>query len=41
MAPEILLEGRLSKAADVYAFGLTMWEAYTGKHAYQGALSLR
>ena len=24
MAPEIMLEGRISKAADVYAFGITL-----------------
>eukprot|EP00983_Pelagomonas_calceolata_P055908 1144356-Pelagomonas_calceolata.AAC.2 len=29
MAPEVLLEGRVSKAADVYAFGITLWELYT------------
>ena len=26
MAPETLMEGRVSKAADVYAFGITLWE---------------
>ncbi len=31
MAPEILLHGRVSKAADVYAFGITMWEVMTGE----------
>jgi len=36
MAPEILLEGRVSKAADVYAFGITMWELFTGGHPFQG-----
>ncbi len=36
MAPEILLEGRVSKAADVYAFGVTMWELFTAGHAFQG-----
>ena len=25
MAPEILMEGRISKAADIYAFGMTLW----------------
>lgn len=30
MAPEVLMEGKISKAADVYAFGMTLWELYTG-----------
>jgi hypothetical protein len=34
MAPEMLLKGRQSKAADVYAFGLVMWEIYTGGRAF-------
>lgn len=33
---EILLEGRVSKAADVYAMGITMWEMYTGRRAFEG-----
>jgi len=36
MAPEVLLEGRVSKAADVYAFGITLWELFTGGKPYQG-----
>mmetsp|Transcript_4672 Transcript_4672/g.14117 ORF Transcript_4672/g.14117 Transcript_4672/m.14117 type:complete len:888 (-) Transcript_4672:1869-4532(-) len=36
MAPEILLEGRVSKAADVYAFGVTLWELFTGGRAFKG-----
>ena len=36
MAPEVLLEGKQSKAADVYAFGLVMWEIYTGGRAFSG-----
>ncbi len=30
MPPELLAEGRLSKAADVYAFGVLLWELVTG-----------
>jgi serine/threonine protein kinase len=36
MAPEALLHGRISKAADVYSFGITLWEMFTGAHAYAG-----
>jgi len=36
MPPELLCEGRLSKAADVYAFGVLMWELVTGKRPYAG-----
>jgi hypothetical protein len=37
MAPEALLQGRISKAGDVYAYGITLWELFTGGQAYQGA----
>eukprot|EP00878_Enallax_costatus_P013393 GHUV01014005.1.p1 GENE.GHUV01014005.1~~GHUV01014005.1.p1 ORF type:complete len:832 (+),score=111.45 GHUV01014005.1:893-3388(+) len=36
MAPEIMLSGRVSKAADVYSFGITLWEMYTGRRAFEG-----
>jgi serine/threonine protein kinase len=36
MAPEALLRGHISKAADVYSFGITLWELFTGCHAYFG-----
>ncbi|KAG1669245.1 hypothetical protein FOA52_003282 [Chlamydomonas sp. UWO 241] len=36
MAPEILLEGHLGKPADVYAFGIMLWEVYTAKHPFLG-----
>jgi serine/threonine protein kinase len=40
MAPEVLLNGHISKAADVYSFGITLWELFTGCHAYHGATSM-
>jgi hypothetical protein len=36
MPPEAQLQGRLSKAGDVYSFGIWMWEVYTGLHAFDG-----
>ncbi|KXZ45700.1 hypothetical protein GPECTOR_51g685 [Gonium pectorale] len=36
MAPEVMLQGHVSRAADVYAFGITMWEIFTGGHPYRG-----
>eukprot|EP00198_Chlamydomonas_reinhardtii_P011654 XP_001700991.1 predicted protein [Chlamydomonas reinhardtii] len=36
MAPEVMLHGQVSKAADVYAFGVTLWEMFTGGHPYKG-----
>jgi serine/threonine protein kinase len=30
MPPELLMEGKLTKSADVYAFGVLLWEMYTG-----------
>lgn len=38
MAPEVLVEGRVSKAADVYAFGVTVYELFTGSAPYHGEL---
>ncbi|GIL72275.1 hypothetical protein Vretimale_424 [Volvox reticuliferus] len=34
MAPEVLLHGRVSKASDVYSFGILLYELYTGDQAY-------
>jgi len=36
MPPELLLENRLSKAADVYAFGVLLWELHTGSRPWGG-----
>ena len=33
---QILREGKQTKAADVYAFGITLWEVFTGSKAYKG-----
>eukprot|EP00775_Hariotina_reticulata_P006955 gene6955-7171_t len=35
-APEMLRSGHMSPAADVYSFGIMMWELYTNKPAYKG-----
>lgn len=36
MAPEILIKGHISKAADVYAFGMVLWELYTSQKVFKG-----
>ena len=36
MAPEHLMLGRCSKASDVYAFGILLWEVATGGKAFAG-----
>lgn len=36
MAPEALLHGHISKAGDMYSFGITLWELFTGGQPYQG-----
>jgi serine/threonine protein kinase len=35
-APEVMMEGKQSRAADVYSFGLTLWELITGGSPYKG-----
>eukprot|EP00775_Hariotina_reticulata_P010053 gene10053-10209_t len=36
MAPEVMLHGKLSRGSDVYAFGVLLWELYSGGHAFKG-----
>jgi len=36
MPPELLIENRLSKAADVYVFGVLLWELHDGKRPWGG-----
>uniref|UniRef100_A0A383WJZ4 Protein kinase domain-containing protein n=1 Tax=Tetradesmus obliquus TaxID=3088 RepID=A0A383WJZ4_TETOB len=37
-APEVLLSGHLSPAADIYAFGIILWELLTGESPFRGML---
>ena len=41
MPPELLTAGRLSKAADVYAFGVLLWEMYTGRRPWAGLMQMQ
>ncbi len=34
-APELLKEGKLTKAADVFSFAMLMWEIYSGTALFQ------
>eukprot|EP00891_Asterochloris_glomerata_P005705 jgi/Astpho2/5705/gw1.00079.187.1_t len=36
MPPELLMDGILTKAADVYAFGVLLWEMYTAEKPWAG-----
>ncbi|KAF8057640.1 HT1 [Scenedesmus sp. PABB004] len=36
MAPELLMQGRCSRASDVYSFGILVWELATGGKAFAG-----
>jgi hypothetical protein len=36
MAPELLTSGRASKASDIYAAGILLWELFTGRKAWAG-----
>lgn len=33
------MQGKCSKASDCYAFGITLWEMYTGEEPFKGVLS--
>jgi serine/threonine protein kinase len=36
MSPELFMEGHVSKASDVYAYGILLFEIITGRRAYSG-----
>ncbi|KAK9865060.1 hypothetical protein WJX84_008297 [Apatococcus fuscideae] len=36
MPPELMLHGSLSRATDVYSFGVLLWELYTGQRPWAG-----
>ena len=36
MPPELMLNGCMTKAADVYSFGVLLWELYTGQRPWAG-----
>ena len=41
MPPELLTTGRLSKAVDVYAFGVLLWEMCTGRRPWAGMMQMQ
>ena len=36
MAPELLQGGEVTPKADVFSFGVILWEMMSGKHPYEG-----
>jgi serine/threonine protein kinase len=36
MSPELFMSGHVSKAGDVYAYGILLYEVMTGQRAYAG-----
>lgn len=41
MAPEVIEGKEYTKAADVYSFGIVMWEVWTGVRPYEGTLPIQ
>lgn len=41
MPPELLTEGHLSKAADVYAWGTILWELFAQERPWPGMLPMQ
>ncbi|KAK9790562.1 hypothetical protein WJX73_005557 [Symbiochloris irregularis] len=41
MPPELLTTGKLSKATDVYAYGVILWEMLTGRRPWAGMLQMQ
>lgn len=41
MPPELLSSGRLSKSADTYAFGVLLWEMFSGQRPWGGMLQMQ
>ncbi|KAK9827983.1 hypothetical protein WJX81_005140 [Elliptochloris bilobata] len=41
MPPELLTTGKLSKATDVYSFGVLLWELSTGKRPWAGMMQMQ
>ena len=40
-APELLAEGKLTKAADIYSLGIIIWELLTGEELYPGLTAMQ
>lgn len=41
MPPELVRDAKLSKASDVYSFGILMWELYCRETAFDGIPAAR